>query len=643
MEEGIVKRGELGHGGHFMVAVTGSGNSEYLIRWTDSTARRLNATWTALHIRNSAQDDDGIGLERNFALVKELGAETISIVDSDVAACIVRYARIKKSTALVIGKADEGALALLGRRSIMGEILKESGDLDVIILRGTMPLPHNGHHPKRHGSKSFVRGVGSATAGLLAVTILGLLAQPVLGYRSVSILYLVTIITLPFVCSRSVVFASAVMSALLWNYLFIPPKMTFSIASLEDILMFLAFFFSAFVGGFLTSRLKEKEMALSLKERRMAFLYGFTRAISRVRGIDEVARFTGEYLLEHLGLHAAVYLRDDVGGLESMATRGVHTEAATCPGFEMGLGERCFKDNECINDGDDRLYLPLGSQESILGILYVTGNGERIIRGESREILATLAGNMALAMERELLASQNERNKMAAETARLSKILLNHVSHELRTPLTTIKGAVSGLLDGNAAEDPGLRNDLLAETMIAANKLNVLVEDLLAMSRLEAGRMSPHPELVYINELIGAAQVSVGLDLSDRTIIFDEAMKDFEIYADPVLIMQVFRNIIRNFVTYTNPGATLHINANHGPDFSVVSFADDGPGVQERELPLLFDTFYRGSGCGGKLGSGLGLSICRGIIEVHGGSIEASAGTEGGLLVTLKLPKKGEA
>jgi len=107
--------------------------------------------------------------------------------------------------------------------------------------------------------------------------------------------------------------------------------------------------------------------------------------------------------------------------------------------------------------------------------------------------------------------------------------------------------------------------------------------------------------------------------------------------------MQVFRNIIRNFVTYTNPGATLHINANHGPDFSVVSFADDGPGVQERELPLLFDTFYRGSGCGGKLGSGLGLSICRGIIEVHGGSIEASAGTEGGLLVTLKLPKKGEA
>jgi len=529
MEEGIVKRGELGHGGHFMVAVTGSGNSEYLIRWTDSTARRLNATWTALHIRNSAQDDDGIGLERNFALVKELGAETISIVDSDVAACIVRYARIKKSTALVIGKADEGALALLGRRSIMGEILKESGDLDVIILRGTMPLPHNGHHPKRHGSKSFVRGVGSATAGLLAVTILGLLAQPVLGYRSVSILYLVTIITLPFVCSRSVVFASAVMSALLWNYLFIPPKMTFSIASLEDILMFLAFFFSAFVGGFLTSRLKEKEMALSLKERRMAFLYGFTRAISRVRGIDEVARFTGEYLLEHLGLHAAVYLRDDVGGLESMATRGVHAEAATCPGFEMGLGERCFKDNECINDGDDRLYLPLGSQESILGILYVTGNGERIIRGESREILATLAGNMALAMERELLASQNERNKMAAETARLSKILLNHVSHELRTPLTTIKGAVSGLLDGNAAEDPDLRNDLLAETMIAANKLNVLVEDLLAMSRLEAGRMSPHPELVYINELIGAAQVSVGLDLSDRTIIFDEAMKDFEI------------------------------------------------------------------------------------------------------------------
>jgi two-component system sensor histidine kinase KdpD len=642
MEESGVKRGEFGHGGHFMVAVTGSGNSEYLIRWTDSTARRLNATWSALHIRKPGQDEDPVGLAGNLALAKDLGAETISIVDNDVASSIVRYARIKKSTALVIGKADSDPLPISDTKSIMEDILRESGDLDIIILRGKVPVPRRRSRPAKQGSLGQAKGVAAAAAGLAAVTILGLLAQPALGYRSISILYLLTIIALPFACSRTVVFASALVSALLWNFLFIPPKLTFSIASFEDVLMFIAFFLAAFVGGFLTSRLKEKESALLLRERRMAFLYGFTRAISRVRGIEEVARFTGEYLLEHLDLHSAVCLRNDDGLLETATIMGSGPDLVPDLGFDDDLARRCFASRECVSAGDNRLYLPLGSQESVLGILYVTGKSDRMIRGESREILATLAGNVALTIERELLAAQNERNKMAGETARLSKILLNHVSHELRTPLTTIKGAVSGLLDDNAVDDPRLRTELLTETMIATNKLNVVVEDLLAMSRLEAGRMSPHTELVYLSELVGAAQASSGLDLSGRTIVLDEAVKDFEIEADPVLFMQVIRNILRNFATYTATGTSLHIKGTLDTGYYSMQFADDGPGVPERELPRLFDTFYRGSTCGGKQGCGLGLSICKGIVEVHGGTIEAGRSVFGGLLIAVKLPRKGQ-
>jgi len=523
----------------------------------------------------------------------------------------------------------------------MADILKESGDLDLIILRGNYPVDSTRSRTALRKARDYSRGVLVATMGLASVTLLGLLAQPVLGYRSVSILYLLTIISLPFACGRNVVFASAALSALLWNFLFIPPKMTFSIGSLEDVLMFLAFFLAAFVGGFLTSRLKEKEVALSLRERRMAFLYGFTSAISRVRGVEGIAQFTSEYILEHLGLHAVVCLMDETGRLDTARILGMAPGTDARLDFDTLLAARCVETNEFVSAGDDHLYVPLRSQESVLGILYVTGRGERIIRGESREILATLAGNMALAMERESLAEQNERNKMAGETARLSKILLNHVSHELRTPLTTIKGAVSGLLDGNIADDSGLRDALLAETMIAADKLNVVVEDLLAMSRLEGGRMSAHPELAYLSELIGAAQSSTGFDLAGRTIKFDDSLKDFEIEADPVLIVQVFRNILRNFIIYTPPSSSLRIDARLEPGFYVICFADDGPGVAERELPLIFDTFYRGTGSAGKQGCGLGLSICRGIIEVHGGKIEAEGNPSGGLLLKLRLPRIG--
>jgi two-component system sensor histidine kinase KdpD len=641
MEEVIASHGGSGHGGHFMVAVTGSRNSEYLIRWTDSTTRRLNATWTALHVRSRGQDEDQGVLERNLSLAKDLGAEIISVADNDVAACIIRHARIKKATALVIGKADDAAIPFIGRNSVMEDILRESGDLDIIILRGKSPVPPQRRRFRRGVQHGIMRGSPVAALSLSAVTILGLVSQPALGYRSISILYLLTIISLPFACGRIVVFAAALVSALLWNFLFIPPRLTFSIASLEDMLMFLAFFLAAFVGGFLTSRLKEKESALSLRERRMAFLYGFTRSIARIRGIDDVVGFFRQYLAEHLMLDALVVLPNQSGDLAVSGIIGRATDPELETGFAINLARRCFTANECIADGDHRLYIPLGAPESVLGVLFVSGKDERTIQGESHDLLATLAGNMALALERELLAAENERNKMAGESARLSRILLNHVSHELRTPLTTIKGSVSGLLDGITAEDPQLRSMLLMETMIAADKLNILVEDLLAMSRLEAGKLRPRPEVTYVSELIGAAQLDLGQELAGRQVVLDRSSQDAEIEVDPALMVQVFRNILRNFITYTAPGSLLHIAVEKVGGNSVIRCADNGPGVTDQELPLLFDTFYRGSKATSRQGCGLGLSICRGIIEVHGGTLEADRSKAGGLCLVITLPGMG--
>ncbi len=639
MEEDFGGRPETGHGGHFLVAVTGSENSGYLIRWTDTAARRQGAAWTALHVHDPDHPEDSARLDRNMALAERLGAEILSVVDREVAACIVRHARIKEATALVIGKAEEGEGSFLGRRSIMEGILKESGDLDVLILRGKSPVRPIRRPLKLKTGIGSLRGIPYAAAALSAVTAVGHFAQPALGYRAVSILYLLAIITLPFACGRLTVIGSAALSALAWNFLFIPPRLTFSIASLEDMLMFAAFFLAAFVGGFLTSRLKEKESALSLRERKMAFLYSFTRAVSRVRGIENLARLAGDYLERHLHLSASTFLLDPDGNLALVRSPEPGTDPS--PGFEPASARRCFETDECVAEGDDTLYIPLGSQVDVLGVLYVTGRGKRNLRGETRELLAALAGNLALALERELLAEENERNKMAGESARLSKILLNHVSHELRTPLTTITGSVSGLLEGNAAEDPRLRCELLSETLIAANKLDLIVENLLAMSRLETGRLALHPEPAYLGELIGASREGLDSDLAGRTLILSEKARDAEIEADPVLMVQVFRNILRNFTAYTPEGSSLRVEWESVPGASVVRFSDDGPGVPDRELSLLFDTFFRGSRSCARQGCGLGLSICRGIVEAHGGSVRAARSDRGGLVVELRLPSKG--
>jgi len=639
MDSESAHRSEPGLGGCYLVAVSGSGNSEYLIRWTSATARRLNATWVALHVRGPSPEADPAALAKNLELARGLGAEVISIPDDEVATTIVRYARIKKASALVIGKAGGETLSFRGKQSVMDSILRESGDLDIIVLRGKNPVPLRRRPKAALTLPSRARDLLIAIGVILVITILGLLAQPTLGYRSISMMYLLAIIALPFACDRSAVIASAALSALLWNFLFIPPQFTFSIASLEDFLMFAAFFLAAFASGFLSSRLKEKEAALSLRERRMAILYGFTRALTRVRGAEEVAALGSTYIAEYLNAEVGIWLRDSGGKLDFGKMLGTKPESESRVFPDEKLVHNCFFSNEAIEDDEISIYLPLGAPDSVIGVIFVTRRERKAFRGESRELLSTLVGNIALAMERELLAAENEAHKLVDESARLSRILLNHVSHELRTPLTTIKGSVSGLVDGSVDDDPALRGALLAETLKAADTLNNLVENLLSMSRLETGSLRLHPEKTYVAELLGAVQASLASELIGRDMRLDPSCADAEFEVDPVLMAQVFKNIIRNYVAYTPEDSKLRISAGAMGDTVEIGFSDDGKGVPERELPSLFDTFYRGSNSGARQGCGLGLSICRGIVEAHGGKIRAKAAPGGGLAIIVSLPR----
>ncbi|MFH2115326.1 MAG: ATP-binding protein [Spirochaetota bacterium] len=660
MDDDSSPRSTSGHGDHYIVAVSGSSNSDYLIRWTGAMARRLNIPWTALHVRGAGPEVDSASLEHNLDLARSLGAEVLSVPDDDVAASIVRYARIKKASTLVIGKTEAGAVPLIGRRSVMESVLRESGELDLIVLRGKNPVPSRQRSFRLQSWFSSTKGVPAALLVLSAVTLFGLAAMPALGYRGISILYLLAIISLPFACGRVVVIAAAATSALLWNFLFIPPRLTFSIGSLEDVMMFVAFFLVAFVGGFLTSRLKEKEAALSLREKRMALLYGFSRILSKVRGIGQIGKTGSAYVAEHLGVRISIYLKDETGKLDLLHPLRSDDGNEAGPDVDKGLVQRCFTENQSLQAGEYRLYLPLGAPDASLGVLFVSGMGttesgigNKSISGEGRELLATLGSNLALAMEREILSAENEKHKLAEESARLSRILLNHVSHELRTPLTTIKGAASGLLDGNAADDPQLRNALLSETLIAADKLNSLVEDLLSMSRLETGALRPRLEKTYVEELLGAAQASLGPVAGSRKIAIASSCHDAELMVDQALMVQVFRNILRNFASYTPDGSSLSIEyqlengpatlgtASLGPatlGHATLRFSDNGPGVPQRELPTLFDTFYRGTNSAGRQGCGLGLSISRGIVEAHGGSIRACSSPGGGLVLEIDLP-----
>ena len=285
-------------------------------------------------------------------------------------------------------------------------------------------------------------------------------------------------------------------------------------------------------------------------------------------------------------------------------------------------------------------FVPLTTPDSTVGVL-----GIRLPDGESwaqeqDDFLLALGRNLSLSLERELLAQENRRNLMNAESERLSKVILNTVSHEMRTPLTTIKGSLTALLDEAVTDDPTARGELLQEALEASDKLNLIVENLLSMSRLESGALRLHKAWTDIDEVIAAALDSMKGELASHPVEVAKEEPLPEIQIDLVLFLQALANVLQNAVSYTPKGTPIRIAAAARSGEVAIDICDRGPGVQAGELAHLFDKFYRASpettrGCG------LGLAICKGIVEAHGGRVSASGGPGQGLCIHIAVPARG--
>lgn len=627
-----------------LVAVSPSPNSEYLVRWTQRMAGSLKTRWTALHVDTGAplRRDDGEALQRILELARNLGAEVVTLPSEDVAKAVVRYARLKNAGQIIIGKSDFRRPRFLGGgKTLTEQIVKDSGDIDVLVVQEKASS-----YSSRAGFVERLRGspawhLPAAVLVILAVTAVNLAALPLIGYTSVSIIYLLVITGLVFFFGRSVSLGAPVLSALLWNYLFIPPRLTFAIHQLEDILMFAMFFVAAFTTGFLTSRLKANEKALAAREEKISLLYGFLQSLSEKQTIGEMVETSLAYLNRFFGARTVLFLREEDGrlsrrphALENSIRISEEEYAAALWCFERSAPAGAYTATPV---GAAFHYVPLTTPDSTVGVL-----GIRLQRGgswvqEQEDFLLTLGRNLSLSLERELLAQEYRKNLMNAESERLSRIILNTISHEMRTPLTTIKGSITALMDEGTAQDPEARGELLAGTLVASDKLNLIVENLLSMSRLESGVLQLNKSRVDVDELVAAVLDSMKKELAAHPVEVVKQGMLSEIEVDFVLFMQVLANILQNAASHTPAGTAIRISLGMRSGGLSIDICDQGKGVDEAELPRLFDKFFRGSRSETR-GCGLGLSICKGIVEAHGGRIEATTGRGGGLCVRIGLP-----
>jgi two-component system sensor histidine kinase KdpD len=386
--------------------------------------------------------------------------------------------------------------------------------------------------------------------------------------------------------------------------------------------------------------LKAQLRASQLQERRTGELFRMTRQLSELSGTEFLARTAGRQLQEIFDGEVVLYLREPSGSLSLRFGEG--SNVAAQPINEV-VAQWVATNGKVAGAGTDTLpnatalFVPLAGSQQVVGALGVAPKErERFFDPDQVRLLETCGSLIALSIERDQSVLQAHEAHLQVQAEQLRNSLLNSVSHDLRTPLATIAGAASSLVDRCRNED----RELLQSVVDESRRLNRLVENLLDMARLDSGSVSLNRQWHVLEEIVGVALDAAKRELGEHHVQIDIPAEFPLLHVDGFLLEQVLVNLLENAARYTPVGSEIEITAKAGNSRIEIRVADNGPGLPAGSEARIFDKFFRGSAIApdGRRGVGLGLAICRAIVEAHGGRIAAANRAQGGAEFVITLP-----
>jgi two-component system sensor histidine kinase KdpD len=624
-------------GHRLLVAVSASPLSESLIRWTRRVADSLKCPWLAVHVESSRPLDESAQnrLERNLALARMLGAEVIATADEDVVRGLLRTAHQHNVTQIVVGKPSAaGWLEWLLAGRLLRRLTRESGNIDLHVVRAEKAQQASSRKRWRPPVQSGWKQYAMAFATVAAVGLLNVALNRLAGPRVPGLVFLLAVVLLGLFLGRGPVFFAGALSALVWDYFFLPPPFSLTIHRTEDGILFGLYFVVALVLGQLVARIRTQQQAERRREERAVALYQLTRELAQAGTRDEVVWQVMAEVARVFHASVAVVLP----GPQALAPHPDSSLALTDK--ELSVAEWAFHHRQAAGRFTDNLpgaaalHLPLATERAALGVLSVS-LPDRSLTLAQRDLLEAYARQAALVLDRVALRAAAEQSKLVAESERLSSALLNSISHELRTPLAAITSATSALLQ--ARDAPGNpRQTMLSEIQEAATRLNRLVGNLLDVTRLESGHVRAKLDWCDVGDLIQTTLRSLDRELAGREIETQAAANLSLARLDFSLMQQALSNLLLNAAVHTPAGTPIAIEARQEDGFMEISVADRGPGLPPELLPRIFDKFFRAPTAPAG-GSGLGLAIAKGFVEAQGGQITALNRPGGGAIFIIRV------
>jgi two-component system sensor histidine kinase KdpD len=486
-----------------------------------------------------------------------------------------------------------------------------------------------------------VRQALLAVAIVAIATIASVLLRDALAPTNLAMIYLGGVVAVAMRCSRWISVTASFLSVAAFDFFCVPPYLTFAVSDYQYVFTFAGMLVVALVISTQTARLKELAAHAAVREARTEALYRLSSKLAGETRVFEAARSAATLAEEVFGARVVIFLPED----GRLSFRRRTSDLLPVPPSEESIAQWVFDHGHKaglrteVHSGATALYIPLRGARETFGVLAVLPEPEGPIWApEQQQLLEVFAGQTALAIERTLSQRSAEETRVHMQTEQMRSSLLSAMSHDLRTPLASITGAASTLRSQGDRLPLETKQELLESISDEADRLSRLVGNLLDMTRFESGGVELRRDLYPLEEIVGTVLQRMEPQLEGRAVSTDLAENLPMVFVDDVLLGQVLWNLLENATKYTPPGSPLEIAAFEDGGAVIIEVRDRGPGIPPGEEERIFEKFYRGKSDNVR-GAGLGLPICRAIVQAHHGTIQAVPREGGGTIFRIALSK----
>ncbi len=652
MRENAIE-GPWAAGDRVLVCVDEAPRSLAIVRYGRRLAERLRAPWSVINIETlrSARLSEGARdqLAASMRLAETLGAEAVTLPGRAVAEDVMRYARERNVTHVVVGSSHKARWREWLQGSVTHDLIRIAGDVSVHVISGRTPEPKPPRGTVELGSAGgFSLQPYIASAAIVGVALLlGEALHQSLDVANIAVVFLMGVLVSALRYGLAPGIFTSIASALAFNFFFLPPLYTFTIGDPESIVTFIFFLIVSVIASNLTSRVRTQAMAARQRARMTENLYLFSKKLAGTATLDDVLWATAFQIASMLKVRVVLLLPEH----GQIVVKAGYPPEDTLDEADLAAAKWSWENDRPAGRGADtlpgakRLFLPMRTVRGVIGVVGIDDDRRGpLLTPERRRLMDALTDQSALAIERVHLVEDLDNARLAVEADRLRSALLTSISHDLKTPLAAIIGAAGMLKEFSSALEAPAKEELLGTVLDEAERLNRFIANLLDMTRLESGAVTPNFGLHDVSDIVGSALRRARKILSGHEIEVDLPADLPMLRVDPVLFEQVLFNLFDNAAKYSAAGSRIRVQAFLASNTLTLQVLDEGSGIPPDELEDIFGKFTRARKRDSvPAGTGLGLAICRGFVEAMGGTIAAGNRTDRkGAVFTIRMKLPGE-